>query len=139
MTNYYPAKLMQRLSAHKRALLFLAIFWTLTIAFFCLINSNDMPKMQFNLDKIGHFGFHFVFTILWFLYFYTSNNQQNRNQYLLKTILLSISYGVFIEICQSAFTKTRSADLLDILANTAGMLFAVLWIFKYIPTKKATE
>lgn len=139
MTNYYLVKLMQHLSEHKKLLLFSAIFWTLTIAFFCLISSNDLPKMQLNIDKIGHFGFHFGFTILWFLYFYISSNQQNRNQNLIITILLSIGYSVLIEICQSAFTKTRTADPLDVIANTVGMLFAVFLIFKYIPTKKITK
>lgn len=135
LTNYSRVKIIKRLSVHKKWVFVAAIFWTLTIAFFCLINSNDIPKMQHNMDKVGHFCFHFVFTILWFWYFFISNKLQNRNKYLMETMFLSIFYGVFIEICQSIFTTTRTADSRDVAANAVGMLTAIFLLIKFVKPK----
>jgi VanZ family protein len=39
---------------------------------------------------------------------------------------ISIGYGIVIELTQLFFTKTRSAELLDVLANTLGFIISVI-------------
>ena len=53
---------------------------------------------------------------------------KNYNNLVTKTFFLSLSYGVLIEIAQQLFTKTRQADVLDVLANITGAILAVILI-----------
>ena len=46
--------------------------------------------------------------------------------------MVSVFFGIFIEIAQQDFTTTRKADVLDVLANTAGALSALIVILTYI-------
>jgi len=41
-------------------------------------------------------------------------------------ILITISYGIVIEVLQGVFTETRKADFYDVLANSTGVIVAVL-------------
>jgi VanZ family protein len=79
-------------------------------------------------DKIAHFIFYFVFTVLWHLYMGSRDTVSFR-----KTILLpffaAVTYGGFIEICQGLLTTNRSADIMDALTNTAGSAIAVLTLW----------
>lgn len=77
-----------------------------------------------NLDKIVHAFFHFSFIILWFLFFKKHYKEANSNKLLIITVLLSISFGIAIEILQELFTTTRKADVFDVLANFSGAMLA---------------
>jgi len=46
-----------------------------------------------------------------------------------------MGYGIAMEICQKLFTTTRTADVLDLLANTAGALVGLLIITKIVNNK----
>lgn len=76
-------------------------------------------KIQ-NIDKGVHFVFHFVFTLNWYLYLGA------RKSYVFKilcqALLLSLLYGIAIEICQGTLTTYRSADPFDVIANSIGAL-----------------
>ncbi len=69
--------------------------------------------------------FHFTFTLLWGFY-----NRLRLGQWVLKSSLiivcLSIGYGILIEILQETFTQTRKADIMDVAANAAGAIVALL-------------
>lgn len=106
-----------------------AIIWTITIAVLCLESSSDLPTVKvIGIDKIVHVTFHFVFVNLWYLFFVNDNFMKNYNNLVTKTFFLSLSYGVLIEIAQQLFTKTRQADVLDVLANITGAILAVILI-----------
>jgi VanZ family protein len=117
--------------AHKHFYLWLAEFWTLLIAVLCLENSKKLPSIGIkSADKYVHFTFYFVFTILWFLYLIKKNNyiKKTVSLVLIKVFLAALFYGVLIEIAQTLFTVSRKGDVLDVLANTTGSVFAVILI-----------
>ena len=120
---------MAHLLVPNKKYLFAAITWTLIIAYLCLESSADLPKVKvFGIDKIVHCGFHFVFVMLWFLFFWNNNSSKNFNKFLKESVLLSFSYGIAIEIAQQLFTTTRQADVFDVLANLTGAILGYLTI-----------
>lgn len=128
--NYFQAKPIKRLLAHKFFSLWIAEIWTIIIAFLCLVQFGNLPRVGVKgADKYVHFTFYFVFTILWFLYFKNKNGTVKSN--LLKVFFLALLYGVLIELAQSFFTLTRKADIWDVLANATGAFFAIVAILFY--------
>ena len=114
-----------------RKLFFLsaALLWTGVILFFCLIKSSDIPKVNIqNLDKVIHAFFHFVFVLLWFLFFKKKFNSTNSFKPLAISFVFSFIFGIIIEMLQQFFTTTRTGDLLDVLANLSGATLAVIGI-----------
>ena len=106
-----------------------AIIWTIIIAVLCLESSSDLPSVKvIGIDKIVHVTFHFVFVNLWYLFFVNNNFMKNYSNLVTKTFFLSLGYGILIEIAQQLFTKTRQADILDVLANIIGAILAVILI-----------
>ena len=113
----------------KRIFLYSALFWTGVILFFCLIKSSDIPKVNIqNLDKVIHAFFHFVFVLLWFLFFKKKFNSTNSFKPLAISFVFSFIFGIIIEMLQQFFTTTRTGDLLDVLANLSGATLAVIGI-----------
>jgi VanZ family protein len=113
----------------KRVFLYSALFWTGVILFFCLIKSSDIPKVNIqNLDKVIHAFFHFVFVLLWFLFFKKKLKSTNLFKPLAISFVFSIIFGIVIEMLQQFFTSTRSGDPLDVLANLSGAALAVVGI-----------
>jgi len=113
----------------KQFFLFSAIIWTGVILLLSLENSKNIPQIEIpNIDKVIHFGFHFVFTILWFLYLKKRFNSSKNLQLLAFTIIFSLIFGIAIELMQQYFTISRNADVLDILANLSGSFLAAFFI-----------
>ena len=83
-------------------------------------------------DKYVHFSFYFVMVVLWVLSLNPVYPKKRRLR--LMVFSFAVVYGIFIEICQGLFTNGRSADILDVLANSAGAALAVLllWLFRKI-------
>ena len=128
--NYFQVMSIKRLLAHKNITLFLAVSWTTLVFLLCLVSAGDLPSLDIKVsgvDKWFHFSVHFVFVLLWFLYLNTKNIELG----LLKIFLGSLFFGILIEICQSLFTTTRQADVLDVLANATGAGTAILILFLY--------
>lgn len=50
---------------------------------------------------------------------------------MFKVFLVSVTYGILIEILQEVFTTTRKADIMDVLANAIGGLIAVIGLALY--------
>jgi VanZ family protein len=113
----------------KQILLLAALFWTGVILFFCLENAKNIPQIDIPyLDKVIHAFFHFVFTTLWFLYLKKKLNGLNNMRLLGFSFIGSFFLGIAIELMQQYFTTTRSADILDIMANLFGASLAVIVI-----------
>lgn len=112
----------------KYKYLFIAFLWTVLITVLSLISlGNIEEKINIdvpNKDKYVHFTFYFVFVVLWFL-------QIKQKPVKIKTqiliLLSSIGYGIFMEICQG-FTQTRTPDIMDVLANSAGAITGLLCV-----------
>ena len=100
-------------------LLILSIVWALLIFYFCTIPSSKIPGFKIpHLDKVAHFGFFFVQSILLSLLF----NFQTRKSYfqiILLSTMLAFIYGGLIEILQSKFFN-RAGELYDLIADILG-------------------
>jgi VanZ family protein len=113
----------------KRIFLLAALFWTGVILFFCLEDASNIPQIDIeNIDKVIHAFFHFVFTFLWFLFLKKKLKSTSIFKPLLYSFVFSFVFGVAVEIMQELFTTTRSADVLDELANLSGAILAILTI-----------
>lgn len=119
--------LTSNLSVLKNAIFSLAISWTILIAVLCLVKFNDLPSFGVSgADKYVHFTFHFVFTILWGFYSWAKLNDITISK-IGRVVILSFCYGIMIEILQEIYTKTRHADIFDVLANGTGALAALVF------------
>jgi len=109
-----------------------AVFWTGIIVYFSLVQCNDLPfKSVSNIDKLVHSFFHFVFTILWFLYFNVKLKSLKWTKYLLISVVFSMFFGIGIEIIQESLTASRHADVVDVFANISGATLASILIFYF--------
>lgn len=114
----------------------MAVLWTAIVTYFCLVNMNDLPKVNVGgYDKIGHLTFHFGLTVLWFLYFYFQKTLA-KEKALISAVLFSFLYGVGIELIQTFFTTSRSGDVMDVLANFIGSLMGVAVVTLYANKNK---
>lgn len=123
----------------KNIYLSAAIIWSCSILFLCLESFSNLPNVEVEYgDKYVHFTFHFLFVILWFLYF---NYKNSRNKYRTIILLFSFSlfFGILIEFAQQTFTTARKADIYDVFANTIGALFALIIILAYNFTFKSNS
>lgn len=113
----------------KQIYFWLALFWTALIIFVCLIKSSDIPQIDLPyLDKVLHACMHFVFTLLWFFYFKKRIGNLTNFKLLLVSLVLSVLFGIVIELMQKFFTVTRNADFFDVIANLCGASLAVVLI-----------
>lgn len=100
-------------------LLILSIAWALLIFYFCTMPSNRIPSFKIpHLDKVAHFGFFFVQSILLSLLFKFQTKKSYFRIILLST-LLAFLYGGLIEILQSEFFN-RTGDLYDLITDILG-------------------
>jgi VanZ family protein len=121
---------MQRLLVHKKTYFSIASLWTILVTYLCLVSFSNLPSLGIgNADKYVHFTFHFIFTLLWFLYFNVKKVEQKKS--LIVVFFASLFFGIAIEIAQTLFTTTRKGDVLDVLANTSGAIIAVLVLVLY--------
>jgi VanZ family protein len=99
-----------------------AIIWTIIITILTLMPGKDLPEVHIvNFDKMAHLG---VFGLLSFLYLRWQSAGLKITVFLLLSCL--IAYGGLIEIAQGTFYTDRHADIIDFLANTAGVLLGWL-------------
>ena len=119
----------------KKAILVLAVGWTVLIAVLCLVKFTDLPSLGVSgADKYVHITLHFVFTMLWGLYSWKRQNEIGLNKIAI-IIVISICYGILIEILQETCTTTRHADIFDVLANGTGATIAFV-VFVLIKKRK---
>ena len=104
-------------------LVFYRSFFIFMVAFVYLLAitpSSGSPSPIPYLDKILHF---LVFLLLTFILDFCTRRPLKEHYYL---IFLLIGFGVFIEVSQY-FTATRSAEFLDWLADSLGVLVYLLF------------
>lgn len=102
-----------------------AIVYTGIITYLSLVNLSDTSVAGWGVsDKILHAGAYFGMALVW-LGFYVLNYQPTA--FLRKIIvvcLLVVVFGIIIEVLQNELTSYRELDLLDMLANTTGVILA---------------
>ena len=122
LTNFWPVKLTQRLSAHSKKLLFIAIFYTILVSVLCLRSAKILMNIAKGYDKLGHISFHIGMVLVWFLYFKFRNLHTKTYKTLLQCVLISLIFGIFIEFSQENFTSSRTGDINDVFANIFGSI-----------------
>ena len=102
------------------------ILWLVILTYLSFANPNTLPKVSVsNSDKIAHFGVYFILTTLWACYFFYEKNKTTYKA-IFRSGILAFFYGLFVEVMQSVLTSFRTADYLDALANTFGIVIACI-------------
>ena len=130
-TNYYLQMIIKHLSEHKTFWLVSAIGWTIFVAFLCIVNNNDLPSIGMKIsgiDKVIHFLFHFIFTLLWSIYYFSKEKKATIKRVTI-VVIVSLLFGIVIEWLQASFTVTRQADVLDVIFNSGGAISAGLIVY----------
>lgn len=110
--------------------LYVALGWTGLTLYLSLISARAVS--EFNLwdfagfDKLAHFLFYSVFSFLW------SMAVRGRSIEKKFVLFFSVSFGIFMEICQFYLFNGRSFEFYDILANIAGSLAGVILFKNFI-------
>jgi VanZ family protein len=113
----------------KYLLFVIALFWTGIVAYFCLVESSEIPTINMpDLDKCIHTFFHFVFTLVWFLFLRKQLQRNNVVKPLFYSFLFSLFFGIGIEFMQQLYTSTRAGDFLDFIANAIGAILALFTV-----------
>ena len=115
-----------------------ALFCTFSILLLCLEPASDLPKIEINhVDKLAHFSFHFIFIILWYLYFISTSKIINYKTPLI-LFFVSLVFGIVIEWSQQVLTTSRKGDVLDVISNISGAFTAlvILISFQYYSNNK---
>ncbi|MFC4739282.1 VanZ family protein [Flavobacterium ponti] len=98
------------------------MIWIVFVTILSLISFEKQTITSFeNSDKIVHFSFYFIMTSL----LLKSIKNKRKYKYLI-VIVLPFFYGIIIEVLQDSFTQSRKGDFYDVLANSAGIFFAVM-------------
>ena len=117
-------------------LLTLAVLATIIIA---VLSLTAIPKINFDLeikssDKILHVLAYFTLSMVWFLALQKKMSNLYSRFFLIFSLVI---YGIILEVLQGGITNYRTGDFYDVVANTIGVLIAVLLINKFISWFKA--
>ena len=106
----------------KTYALITTLIYSAALTLVCLVPLNGVIKVNITLgDKIFHAVTYMILSFLWYLTFYYNLNS-NKTKALMYAMLVSITFGIIIEILQGTVTAYRSADINDVIANTIGVL-----------------
>ena len=112
----------------ERNALYIAIFITILIALLSLVSLKNVHVIKVShSDKYGHFIAYFVLSLSWF--YFNNTSKKKYKKYIIGIFI--ISYGMILEVLQGLLTTYRQADVYDFLANSAGVILAVI-LFKKI-------
>ncbi len=109
-----------------------AILLFFVILFLCTLPGSKVPQYAIpHLDKIAHIT---LFGSFGLSMFYGFSKQFQFKKLQQKAVLIAFSFGIFygiaIEIIQANFIPSRSFELEDIIADSAGILLALLFFRK---------
>lgn len=121
----------------KKTILLITIAYTVSLTIVSLMRLNNLPDIKISFgDKIFHFIAYAVLTILW-SYSFLFSFKFKMKKALLSSAILSVVFGIVIELLQGSMTDYRALDVYDALANTLGVLLAslLLWATKSLHIK----
>ena len=113
-----------------------SIVWALLILYLSSVTGlNLLESLRdiFSIDKIGHFGIYGIFTFLLLKAFHPSSSVWKKNG-VYWALIISIVYGISMEVMQYTFFPGRYFENLDIIANIIGS-FTGLLFFKIFNKK----
>jgi VanZ family protein len=116
----------------KKWALPILILYVLALTAASLMIISDMPSLGFSFDdKIYHAIAYFLLTLLVFNYC----NVKRFKSSLVISAIVTIVYGIIIEVLQYVITTYRTFDIYDAIANTLGAILAVIMLKYLLKTK----
>ena len=113
-----------------KSLRFIGITYTLFITFLLLLPIANFTKVEVPfIDKLGHVILFSILVIIWLLFVLSKTEVGKLTS--IWVVLIAFFYGIIIEASQGLFFESRTADVWDIIANSAGILLGWL-IFQKI-------
>jgi VanZ family protein len=111
------------------------IIWLALICYGLFIPANELPTKTFliipHFDKIVHFGLFFVFCLLLFRPF----RKLKTNPYFFAPVI-SFFLATLLEVAQHAVSSSRSSNLYDLMANTAGIIASIAFFRVFVSGRK---
>ena len=93
--------------------------YTISLGILSLVNITDVPKLNTGYDdKIAHFVLYAGLCLFWFMSLHTLKSKSS----LVLASLLSIGFGLIIEILQGIVSIHRTTEVFDLVANCLGVL-----------------
>lgn len=112
-----------------------AVSWLLLITFLLCIPGTRLPKVQWDdkiwLDKWIHLLLFLFLVLLWCRAYFI----KTKKVFILITIL-SITYGIIMELVQQYFIPFRSFDIRDMTANSIGAIAGYFISIKQFLSKR---
>jgi hypothetical protein len=103
-----------------------SLAWAFVILVLCATPGQYIPSAGWmellSLDKLIHASIFFVLTALLIV---VALRYRQKNGFISFYVTVSILYGMLMELMQAYYFSNRSADWMDVIANTAGCLFAL--------------
>ena len=96
-----------------------SVGYTISLGILSLVNLTDVPKLNTGYDdKIAHFVLYAGLCLFWFMSLHTLKSKSS----LVLASLLSIGFGLIIEILQGIVSIHRTTEVYDLVANCLGVL-----------------
>ena len=107
---------------NKRFILLLAVLYSITLTIASLITLHGIPELGTGMDdKLYHVMAYLVLLVIWYL----TLKQPVSGKQMMNLALSCIAFGIIIEAVQGKVNVNRIGDILDIVANIAGVLIGV--------------
>ena len=114
------------------------IVWLLIICYGLFIPASSLPKKPFlsipHFDKLVHFGLFFIFCLLLFVPF-----KKIKLNHLFYAPLVAVLLSGILETVQHIISSSRSSNFYDFLANTAGIIMALVFFHFFIAGTRAEK
>jgi VanZ family protein len=124
----------------------IVLYWkpiiiALVIFYGSVTSSSNLNKFELihleHIDKFIHYILYFVLGLTFFASL-KKNILISKQELVFLTLVLVISYGVLMEVFQFYFTIDRSADIMDVLANSFGCVSGIL-VYPLVDKLKLTR
>jgi VanZ family protein len=104
------------------------IAWCVFVYTASSIPSKNIPALGMYFDKVIHFGVYGTLCWLAHVAFHFQRNSSLKNYSLLAAIVFTVIFGMSDEFHQ-LFTPGRSADILDLAADTfGGLVYSAIYL-----------
>jgi len=127
-------KLIKHLLTDKSIYIALACSIIILILSLIPIHSQLLEEVK-NSDKIIHVLFYIILCLSWLFYF--KSHKKLKTKFIVALGVLI--YGIIIEVLQSDFTTYRTGSFFDVLANSIGIMIALLVfekLYKFFQIRK---
>jgi len=110
------------------AAIIVALFWFVFVTILLCTPGSRLPKIDWQnkiwLDKWAHIFLFFVLVVLWCRIYLARITKISLKKIFISITVLSIIYGIIMEIIQHYYIPFRSFDYGDMIADAVGSVAA---------------